>query len=183
VTLALKSKSQEIVVRGPDVHLQLLHLLFWLAEKNISPFDVLWFYYDTDRCLKDPQTIHRFFLVAKDKIVDENFTLSDWSNNGFDPSLLIPVVESDPTWRSSNAWHEANDRFWYRKFYTETRSGQLMVLRPDTPFPYYYHEGRYKSVGGVEGWLAETHKVVRQIRFASWMLVIFVLLELCLHWK
>jgi hypothetical protein len=41
------------------------------------------------------------------------------------------------------AWKDARTRFWYRKFYTETRSGQLMVLRSDQPaiFDSQYHRG------------------------------------------
>ncbi len=36
-------------------------------------------------------------------------------------------------WSRSESWREANERFWYRKFYQEMRTGQLMVLRPDEP--------------------------------------------------
>jgi hypothetical protein len=41
------------------------------------------------------------------------------------------------------SWQKAKIAYWYRKFYQETRTGQLMVLRPDEPTLHYFPEGRH----------------------------------------
>jgi len=41
-------------------------------------------------------------------------------------------------WGDEADWDEANTRYWYRRFYTETRTGQLMALRSDDPRLFYY---------------------------------------------
>src|SRR5215469_11881279 len=41
-------------------------------------------------------------------------------------------------WRHDADWVEAEVKYWYRRFYSETRTGQLMVLRPDKPILYEY---------------------------------------------
>ena len=46
--------------------------------------------------------------------------------------------------------------FWYRKFYSETRTGQLMVLRPDEPILYYYERPQ-----------APARDIVREIQSAT----------------
>jgi len=33
-------------------------------------------------------------------------------------------------WGDEADWDEAETRYWYRKFYTETRTGQLMLCVP-----------------------------------------------------
>lgn len=181
--LVIKSESQEITVKGPHVHRKMLELLYWLADRNVSPFDVRWFYFDSDTCRKDPQEIYRFFLVAADQIIDESYRLSDWHDNGFDPSLLTPSKDDDPLWNDSESWRESNERFWYRKFYQETRTGQLMVLRPDQPPLYFYPEGRANVAGGIEAWLADLRRLLSGIRFALWLLVVLVAIEIILRWK
>jgi hypothetical protein len=167
-------------VRGPQIHLQLLTLQYQLAEQGISLLEVRWYYFDQDYCLKDIQQHYKFFLVARERIINENFSLSDWSGNGFDPSLLISTVDDDPTWAAEDSWNEANDRFWYRKFYSETRTGQLMALRPDKPTLYHCEEPNGSAIG-VERWMRETNKVLVGIRFAVWILVAVSLVSLYLR--
>lgn len=60
----------------------------------------------------------------------------------FDPSTLQPYDGSPSVWASEKHEIAAVVRYWYRKFYEETRPGQLMVLRPDEPALFHYHEGR-----------------------------------------
>jgi hypothetical protein len=52
--------------------------------------------------------------------------------------VLKRNTEDEPIWRSNQYFDEAFERYWYRRFYTETVTGQLMVLRPDEPILYYY---------------------------------------------
>ena len=55
--------------------------------------------------------------------------------------------DSDFIWRNDSHWREAWARFWYRKFYTETRTGQLMVLRPDEPTLYQFPRSQVRDIG------------------------------------
>jgi len=181
--LVLKSESQEIIVTGPQFHLQMLELLHWFADRNISSFSVQWFYFDSDTCRKDPQEMYRFFLVAGAQIIDESYGLSDWHDNGFDPFLLMASKDYDPIWSDTEYWRQANDRFWYRKFYQETRTGQLMVLRPDEPTLYFYPEGRANVAGGTQAWLAELRQMLSGIRFGLWLLIVLVAIEIILRLK
>ena len=52
----------------------------------------------------------------------ENMSLPDWLRSGFDPAILI-ARDNDPTWAAEESWSAAIDSFWYRKFYSETRTG------------------------------------------------------------
>lgn len=180
--VALKSVSHQKVVTGPDMHLRLLKLIYQFADQEFSPFEVQWFYYDKDNCREDPESAYSFFLVANNTIVEERYNIFDSMNNGFDPSILTLSSDSEnPVWFDLPHWEEAQDRFWYRKFYSETCTGQLMVLRPDEPTLYYYPEGRYRAVGGIEGWFSEIHRLLRGMRIAVWILVVLAVLQLYLR--
>jgi hypothetical protein len=174
VSVKLKSASQELTVEGPGFHLNLLKLLYRFAEGKVSPYEAVWFYFDGDSCRTDPQSAYSFFIVAQDKIVEENLTLSDSIGNGFDPSVLVHD-DSAPIWFAERAWDEATDRYWYRKFYSQTRSGQLMLLRPDNP-PIYHSPGNKLPRGATQVFL-------RSIRLGVWILVVLLLLYVLQHWR
>lgn len=77
------------------------------------------------------------------------------------------------------AWERADDKYWYRKFYEETRMGQLMLLRPDNPKLFYYRKGwlpRKFAALSLDERLFHIHGVLRSIAFGVWTLVILVLL-------
>ena len=108
IEVVVKSESQKFAVRGPHVHLKILELLYWFADRNVSPFDVQWFYFGSATCLKDPQESYDFFLVAGNQIINESYRLSDWPDNGFDPSFLLTSKDDDPVWSDSEQWREAD---------------------------------------------------------------------------
>jgi len=60
---------------------------------------------------------------------------------------------------------EATERFWYRKFYTETMKGQLMVLRPDEPLLYFFERPTRDSIPDV------TLAVLFRLYALLWVLV------------
>jgi hypothetical protein len=61
-------------------------------------------------------------------------SFSDYHENGFDSAVFVSGDDSNSIWMHETGWWEARTRFWYRKFYAETRTGQLMMLRPDVGF-------------------------------------------------
>jgi hypothetical protein len=78
--------------------------------------------------------MHRFFVVHGNKLVAESCHFSSW-----EPHVLKrSEVDAEPVWNSDPYVGAALEMYWYRRFYTETLNGQLMVLRPDQPILYHY---------------------------------------------
>jgi hypothetical protein len=110
----------------------LLRKLHELEQRGINLDEAEFFYYDFDWS-RDADTSHTFFVLHKGKIVDEVFSF-----NGRCPMVLERYEDKDPIWMSHAHLDKAKERYWYRKFYTETFMGQMMVLRPDEPILYHY---------------------------------------------
>jgi hypothetical protein len=103
-----------------------------LLKQGIEPHEVTWLYYGHDWSC-DADESYSFFAVYGDKIVLES---SNFSSE--EPAVLKRRTDNEPIWQSHPYFDEAYEIYWYRKFYTETMSGQLMVLRPDEPILYHY---------------------------------------------
>lgn len=138
----ITTDAEKLTFRGPWCNCIILKALLELKKEGVGPFSTLWFWYDSDSCSDDPHEIYRFFVVCGDRIVREEIHLNDTFDSGFDPTVFRGEDDSDSIWFNDSDWREANTRFWYRKFYTETRTGQLMVLRPDEPILYSYERPR-----------------------------------------
>jgi hypothetical protein len=142
----IKTDAETLEVRGLPFHEELLAALLDLKQHG-DPFSAEWFWYDSDHPTEDLEYSYTFFVVCKDTIVRESISFFDRTGSGFDPSVFDAADESPPLWKSHPSWHKAIVRYWYRKFYQETRTGQLMVLRPDGPELHCYPEGRW-NIGG-----------------------------------
>lgn len=122
--------------------------LFRITE-NVG--DCLFFFYEHDHWYHDTTWGERFifFVVHEDRIVLEAFELSSLCDDFFDPTILKPMFEKEDWAR--DAEDEAGDaeddeemtpgqktaqRWWYRRFYTETRTGQMRVFWGDPLFNY-----------------------------------------------
>jgi hypothetical protein len=130
--LKIKTKTQELCVRGLWFNLEIMHTLLTLLNDGVDPFAAQWFWYDHNRALKDPHEVYEFFVVANGKIVRESVSFSDYPGSGFDPSVFVKD-DSEPSWLNEKAERYAVDLFWYHKFLQETTRGQLMALRHDGP--------------------------------------------------
>lgn len=110
-----------------------------LFRQGIDPHTVTWFYYDDDWS-RDADERHVFFAVHDAKIVIESCSFSSE-----EPLILKRREDDESIWRSHPYFDEAFERFCYRKFYTETLTGQLMVLRSDEPILYHYERPQYRD--------------------------------------
>ena len=112
--------------------LSTIDTLVGLFKREINPVNVLWFYFDHDWS-RDADECHVFFAVHNNQIVLEscNFMSEE-------PRILVLQKDDNPIWHSHPYFDEAITRYWYRKYYSETKHGSLMVLRPDEPTLYYY---------------------------------------------
>jgi hypothetical protein len=119
--------------------LSTIETLAGLFKKDINPVNVMWFYFDHDWS-RDADECYVFFAVHNDKIVLESCHFMSQ-----EPLILAQDKEDDPIWHSHPYFNEAVIRYWYRKYYSETKNGSLMVLRPDEPTLYYYDRATAKD--------------------------------------
>ena len=134
------TEAGDIKVEAEWTILSEMKMLIDLVRQDISPYGVLWFYYSHDWS-RDADECHVFFAVSGDKIVLESCHFSSE-----EPLILKQDKEDDPIWHSHPYFNEALVNYWYNKFYTETMTGKLMVLRPDEPILYYHQRPSTRDV-------------------------------------
>ncbi len=130
---------------GQSFVLSVLRDLIDLAKDGVDPPLATWFYYGNDWS-RDADILYLFFVIHEGKIVRDRFSFMHC-----DPRVLTKSkVADDPIWHAEPYEHEAWETYWYRKFYTETLTGQLMVLRADEPILYRYDRPMHDVARDVE---------------------------------
>jgi len=109
-----------------------IRTLVELLRLGINPHAAMWLYCGHDWSV-DAGEMYDFFVVHNQKIVQETAHFS-WT----EPLVLKRNVDDKPIWRSHPHFDDALERYWYPRFYTETLTGQFMVLRPDEPILFHY---------------------------------------------
>jgi hypothetical protein len=117
----------------------------------------------------DPHENYAFFVVFNDKIVRERVAFSDHHGSGFDPDVFITDDHSNAIWRNDHAWTEARVRLCYKRFYGETQTGQLMLLRDDSPEVF---DARRSIASPEHLLLANLFTLVRKINVALWVVLV-----------
>lgn len=133
VGVEIKSDTESTFFKGPSFNLVLLFQLLTLYQQGQPPFQTDWFFYDHDIDMTMPQEVYRFFVVGGDRIVREEVHFRDYPGSGFNPSVFDSYDDPASKQKSERGWNDAIVRFWYNKFYRETKAGQLMLLRSDKP--------------------------------------------------
>jgi hypothetical protein len=142
----IKTTAATTKLEGPSFVCDLVAVLAELHKDGINFFSSRWCWFDSDSVRSDAQYSNSFFVVSDDKIVRENVSFGDYANSGFDPSIFLREDDADSIWFNDRYWREALTRLWYQKFYSETRTGQLMVVRPDEPPLYHYNRPQTRDV-------------------------------------
>lgn len=139
--------------------------LIELTRQGIDPHSVTWFYYDHDWS-RDADERYIFFAVRDGKIIKES------CNFHSDEPLILKRKNPDdePIWHSHPSFDEAWERYCYRRFYSETVTGQLMVLRPDEPILYHYERPQSRDIVGALQ-LITLLKVYRLL----WLAILFLI--------
>jgi hypothetical protein len=177
LSLHVKTDSSEYSFDGSSFNLQVLKQLISFEMRGMSAFGAQWFWYDSDSVTDDLHRSFSFFVVANDAIVIEDVHFNDHHESGFDPTVFdLPNFEKR-IWFREPDWHEANVRYWYRRFYKETRVGQLMVLRPDEPPLFYYEEGRWTLPLAV----AKAREYSAALKRNVWYAILLFILVLLLY--
>src|SRR5271157_493940 len=126
------TEAGKVQITGKWTERKLLRDLLELHGKGVDPFAALWFPYDWSHY--EDAVVHHFFVLYDDKFVEEQFFFPSGS-----PLVLErPALYKDPKIHNRQYFDEASECYWYRKFYTETMTGQVMVLRSDKPWLYYF---------------------------------------------
>lgn len=127
--------ANEVNVEGGSHELRILSELLELAYKGVKPRYATWFLfaqnYDSDT----------FFVHYDGKIVDEHYYFYSELPQIFSKGCIIDNADFESNWFSiscPDGTDEAFARYWYRRFYTETLTGQLMMLNPEEPAIYYH---------------------------------------------
>lgn len=161
------TETGEYVFDGPPFNRDVLEVLLKFRQDGINAFGATWFWYDTTSRIEEPMESYEFFVVYDNRIVRERVSFTDYHRSGFDPSIFTAADGSEPTWTEQREWEEARLRYWYRKFYQESQTGQLIVLRTDEPKLHHFPEGRWRpdlALGllqdQLQGQLAKTHSML-----------------------
>jgi hypothetical protein len=129
----VSGESDRPYISGLVFVINILRELVALAADGINPSMASWFYYGHDWS-RDADELFLFFVVHNGKIVRDSFSFMHC-----DPRVLVKSkADIEPIWHAEPHERQAWETYWYRKFYTETLTGQLMVLRPDEPILYNY---------------------------------------------
>lgn len=171
--------SLKIAVKGPSFNLDLLRIILELHAEGIGALEAVFYYFDHDSCRQEPHEMYFFFVVAKNKIIRDRIGFSDYHNSDFDPAIFETHNYRDGIWGNEAHWDEAQARYWYRKFYTDTRTGQLMVLRPDNPQVFLYERAGADAIGAIR----VLQPLLSQIKLVLWVLVAISLINLAIHWR
>lgn len=164
-------------LKGSSFNRHILETLLTYRAGGLNLFSAVFYYYDEDYCLEDPQQCFTFFVVHDGKIIRERQSFFDHCDSGFDPSVL--ETDSDPTWAHEGEWAEAQAKFWYRKFYSETRTGQLMTLRTDNPTLFFNKD---RTALDIIGSLGAITRSLNTVRLLLWALLILAAIGFFLRW-
>ena len=176
----LTVNNEQLLFAEPSFSQHLLMEILRLRHEGIEPFDSEWYFFDHDSCREEPLDNYSFFVVFKDKIVRERVAFSDYHGSGFDPDVFRTDDFSDAIWFNDRAWAEARVRLCYKRFYSETKIGQLMLLRNDSPEVF---DARNSIASPEHLLLANLFAHVRKIQAALWVLIALAVLTLFRLWK
>jgi len=187
--MIITTETEKLVLDGMPFHRDVLQALLGFRSEGVDPFAADWFWYDRDSVRDTPQCSYNFFVVHHDRIVRENISFSDYDSYdyarfGFDPFIFRIGDNSKSIWRNDTAWEDARIRFWYRKFYTETLRGRLMVLRDDEPA---LHENQYHRGAVTTDILSRNFpiflKLLSKTHVLLWVLTVLGVLILIRLWR
>lgn len=181
----IRASGREFVFDGfknKAFNIEVLKNLVALENEGAPYSRTAWFWYDSDHVLDDVLESYIFFVTHGGKIVRERVAFYDSHGSGFDPSIFKEVAKESPAiWRNEEFWHDAGVRYWYRRFYRETETGQLFALRSDEPTLFHAEEDRWETER-IE-WLGQLVVHATRIQRLLWAIVILLAGILFFLWR
>jgi hypothetical protein len=179
-SLDVKTDSGDRRFKGSSFAIDLLKAFLRLHKAGFNPHETEWYLYDCSYALDDIGERYEFFVVCRNEILEEDIAFFDRPHSGFDPSVFEDSAEIQPMWSGDNGFEKVQAALWYRKFYTETKIGRLMVLRPDKPTLYFYPEGHQLNQPGLGGIATSLASIDRRLRQVLIVLVLAAMAVLAL---
>jgi hypothetical protein len=144
-SIVLTTESEVLSLKGSMFACGLASVIIGLWKQGTKPGATRWFWLESSISTEDPVASHSFFVVddKADRIVRDEVQFLDTIGGEFDPAVL-EYDENPPFWTYKPRSGAALAAYWYRRFYRETKLGQLIVLETGAkrPVTYYYPEGR-----------------------------------------
>lgn len=94
-----------------------------------STLDCHWFFTDYDSCRTDPHYVFNFFVVSNNTFVLERASIHYSPISGNWTNALTEDDDFENPWMYDDALSEAWMEWLYKRFYTETPSGQILAIR------------------------------------------------------
>jgi hypothetical protein len=156
-------------VAGPSFSCSMLLELLRIRKGGFDPFFAEWFFYADDSSRESlHHNSYEFFVVYIDKIIRERVFFYDHDHSGFDPSVFQSDDEFTGSWVNDWATREARTHYWFQKFYSETQTGQITVLRQDRPRLY----GRESNPIPPPQLSGNILKILDKIHGLLWLLIV-----------
>src|SRR5581483_4290489 len=122
MTTEISTATGTTEVDGLSFNRSIAEAMLRLQADGINYLYTQWFWFDQDHVTDDMMRSYSFFVVHNDAIVCERVTFCDYGDSGFDPAVFQANEDRQPIWRSHPELDAASVRYWYRKFYTETKT-------------------------------------------------------------
>ena len=174
------TETKKLSFRGLSFPLEILQKVLSLRNQGVNPFAASLLWYDHDSWMEGPNETWSFFVVHDDKIVRE-CVIQRPPRQRLRPFRFYGCDDSVPRWCNDEASEEARARFWYRKFYSESREGQLMVLRGDEKKLYDVPSTKGPDVAAENS--VKVVSLLNKIHVVLWLLVVLAGLILLRFWK
>lgn len=150
--LKITTASDLYVYGGARFNLQLLKAILSLHQRGYESSGSQWFWFASDSSADYgiERDVYSFFVVTRGEMALEEVHFTGEESHGFNKDVFEPPVRDHRGrfWMHDADREEAWIEYWYRKFYRETLTGQLMVLRPDRPALHHFPEGRWHESNG-----------------------------------
>ena len=142
----------------------LKHVIALFRMEGETDFRATLFYYDSEWGHYEDSWWERFwfFVVVGDGIVEPALEMSSLCEHDINDSVVKRAWHVAEDWQTPG--HDTYLRWWYRRFYTETRSGQYMVLRTDAPRIFHYTPPEHREA-------ANAKQLATISRATSWLAV------------
>lgn len=165
---------------GAPFNLELANTLLRLQADGVHPFSASWYWYEEDSLVTGSvHDTYYFFVVHDGRIVSERASFADYPEAGFDPSIFKAPDFTRRLYFHDADWQRASIRYWYRHFYEDTRTGQLMILRPDSPQLFFYEQGRWTAQTA----FASLEQQLASLRWRINLVLLLLLVIALLLWK
>ena len=166
-----------LALSGSSFAIAMLTIFLRLRDFTDGAAYCVWNYYDEDHVTDDAHRSFHFFITEGEKILMDRVGISDSSTAGFDPTVFLPVEDREPIWQNNPYFDGALVKLNYRRFYTETLIGRLMVAREDLPNLFHMDRAMPEAYVEIIWRLERIRRSARWVTLITAVILLFLLLK------